>query len=198
MKNKLLVAAIAVLAGVLIFENAYLLGRNDQRKDRHLDHLASRKAPVRLSMQNRLPVVYENSAWDPFTQMNRIQERMNRVFDENFSRLPDLTDVSSSQSLLGASTSFVNNDSAYVVKISMPGINKNNINFKIKDRRLIISGENKKNKTDKGDDYYSQESSYGNFLSSFILPQDAQTNKITSDYKDGVFTITIPKQAQKK
>lgn len=74
----------------------------------------------------------------------------------------------------------------------MPGITKKDINIQVKGRQLIISGENRKNKTKKDKNSYSQESSYGNFLSNFMLPEDAQISRITSDYKDGILTITIP------
>lgn len=197
MKNKIIISILVTLAGILIFENAYLLGRHKKEEAQNASHVQDWPFPAETLVENNLPVIYEISSWDPFAEMNRMQERMNRIFENNFSGMPSLQNIHENKISTGSSISFSNNGSAYVVKVGMPGLTKNDINIQVKGRQLIITGENRKNKTKKGKNSYSQESSYGNFLSNFMLPEDAQTSRITSDYKDGVLIITIP-AAQKK
>lgn len=194
MKNKIIIGAVVVLAAALIFENAYLLGRYNREKARRA--LSIRHWPAaqeRIQEENvPAPAFYGN----PFAEMERMQERMNRIFENSFSGMPQARNTRDNKALLSSEISFNNTGAAYVVKIGMPGLQKDAINIKVKDRQLIISGEKKKDKASEDKNYYSQESSYGNFLSHFILPPDAQISRITSDYKDGVLTITIPRQGK--
>jgi len=193
MKNKIIIGAVAILAGVLIFENAYLLGRFNREKAQNTSYVQYQPTPEVMLPEDNLPIVNEMSSWDPFTEINKMQERMNRIFENSFSGIPSPTNIRYNKVSAGSDISFSNNGSAYIVKVSMPGITKKDINIQVKGRQLIISGENRKNKTKKDKNSYSQESSYGNFLSNFLLPEDAQISRITSDYKDGILTITIPR-----
>ncbi|MDD5108994.1 MAG: Hsp20/alpha crystallin family protein [Candidatus Omnitrophica bacterium] len=189
MKNKIIIGVIAVLAVIFIFENAYLLGRYNAEHVKNIAFVRYQPVPIEVLPENNLPIIYKMSSWDPFTEINRMQERMNRIFENNFSAASNIGDNKAS---FGSSISFSNNGTSYMVKVGMPGITKDDIDIQVKGRQLIISGQNKNNKASKGKDYYNQESSYGNFLSNFMLPEDAQINRITSDYKDGVLTISIP------
>lgn len=197
MKNKIIIGTIVVLGGILIFENAYLLGKYNQEKAPNISYVQYQPAPAAMLPEDNLPTVYRMSSWDPFTEINRMQERMNRIFENNFPGMPSPTSMRDNKVSVGSSLSFSNNGSAYIVKVSMPGITKKDINIQVKGRQLIISGENRKNKTRNDKNSYSQESSSGNFLSNFMLPEDAQINRITSDYQDGILTITIPSSLKK-
>jgi HSP20 family molecular chaperone IbpA len=89
-------------------------------------------------------------------------------------------------------------ESAYTVKVHMPGIAKKDINVQVKDEELIISAKSRKDQAVKGKDTYVQESSYGTFLSRFRLPEDTEKSRIVSDYQDGILTVTIPKKVKAK
>lgn len=189
MKNKIIVGVVALLAGIFIFENAYLLGRYDRVKAKNIELKQYQPVSIEKFPETNLPIVYEMSSWDPFTETKRMQQRINRIFENNFSTV---SSISENRSAFGSSISFSNNGTSYIVKVGMPGIAKEDIDIQVKGRQLIISGKNKNSKTGKEKDSYGRESSYGNFLSNFILPEDAQISRITSDYKEGVLTITIP------
>ncbi len=196
MKNKIIISALVILAGAFIFENAYLLGSYNKEKAQKPVYTQYQPVSLERLPEKRLPALYETRSWDPFSEMNRMQERMNRIFENSFSEIPASSSIRENEVSTGSSMSFSNIGSAYIVKVSMPGMDKNDINIQVKGRQLIISGENRKNKTNKNKNSYSRESSYGNFLSNFMLPEDAQISRITSDYKDGVLTITIPKSSK--
>jgi HSP20 family protein len=46
--------------------------------------------------------------------------------------------------------------------------------------------------------YHRLERSYGRFERSFSLPDEADTSKITSEYKEGILTVHLPKNPQAK
>jgi HSP20 family protein len=58
---------------------------------------------------------------------------------------------------------------------------------------LKIRGEKKQEKEDKGRDYYAIERSYGSFQRVLALPADAKVDGIDAKFKNGVMTITIPR-----
>ncbi len=63
----------------------------------------------------------------------------------------------------------------------------------VHDGNLTIKGEKQSQREEKGRTYYFSEREYGAFQRSFRLPADAQTDKITADFKDGVLTVKVPK-----
>ena len=46
--------------------------------------------------------------------------------------------------------------------------------------------------------YHRVECTYGRFERSFTLPADADADRITSEYRDGVLTVHLPKTAAGK
>ncbi|MCK9574031.1 MAG: Hsp20/alpha crystallin family protein [Candidatus Omnitrophica bacterium] len=195
MKDKIIIGAVIVLAGVLIFENAYLLGRYDKEKaQRRVAYTRHQPVSVKGLPVNSLPVPYATRYRDPFTEINRMQERMNRIPDNSFSGMPSPLNMQGNKVFTNPGISLNNTGSAYIVKVNMPGMDKKDINIQVKGRQLIISGEKKKEKASKDKNYDSQEISYGNFLSNFMLPEDAQIKRMVSDYKNGVLNITIPRK----
>ena len=191
MKNKLFLGVVIALAAVLIFENAYLLGKHSRENPARLMQRPYQQ-PMILEREQEMPqpVLYN---WDPFAEVNRMQQRINRIFNDNFFTMPDMSSVSTNKIYTGTGISFNNEANVYLVKVRVPGVKKEDIDIQVKDRQLIITAGSSKDKTNKGKEGYSREYSYGNYLSTFLLPKDSLINNITSNYKDGVLTINIPK-----
>lgn len=191
MKNKILIGTIIVLAAALIFENAYLLGRHNRERFARRHYYPSRAVRPR---DTKLPIFYETHLQGSFVEANKMQEKMNRMFENNFYGLPASKNINTNKRINSSSVSFSNTNSAYLVKVAMPGVDKDAINIQVKGRQLIISAKDSKDKTNEDKNSYSQESSYSNFMTSLTLPEDAKVDNITSDYKDGVLTINIPRE----
>lgn len=85
-------------------------------------------------------------------------------------------------------------DKAYVVTAELPEIKKEDIKVSIENGCLTISGERKKEEEKKGFRYHRIERSYGSFMRSFSLPDDADPSKVTADMKDGVLHVRIEKR----
>ena len=62
-----------------------------------------------------------------------------------------------------------------------------------KDRKLVISGERKKEEMDVNWRQQKQERRFGAFQRKFQLPEDADVDKITGKAENGVLAITISK-----
>jgi HSP20 family protein len=83
-----------------------------------------------------------------------------------------------------------------VVKAELPGIKKEEIDVRLTDGMITISGEKKKEEEIKRKDYYKWERSYGSFCRSFDLPVEVQKDKVKSIFKNGVLEIRMPKSQE--
>lgn len=87
---------------------------------------------------------------------------------------------------------------AFEFKADVPGIDSKDLDVKLTNNRLTVSGKREAEKTDKGDTYYTYERSYGSFARSFTVPEGINGDAINADLKDGVLKITIPKKPEAK
>ena len=82
---------------------------------------------------------------------------------------------------------------AYHVEVDLPGMKKEDIEIRVEDNTLIISGERKVKEEIKEENYYKVESKFGTFSRSFSLPDDADIEKIHAESVDGVLEVVVPK-----
>jgi len=82
---------------------------------------------------------------------------------------------------------------AYHVEVDLPGIKKEDVDIKVEDNTLIISGERKVKDEIKEENYYKIESSFGTFSRSFSLPDEIDLENIHAESENGVLEVTLPK-----
>lgn len=84
-------------------------------------------------------------------------------------------------------------DDHYKLRYEMPGIPKEKVKVTIDDGVLTIKGEHKEENQEEGDDEFWSSTSYGYYNTSLVLPDDAKTDQVKAELKDGVLTVTIPR-----
>jgi HSP20 family protein len=84
-------------------------------------------------------------------------------------------------------------DDEYLVKVELPGVNKDEVKLTLENNILTIRGEKKQEKETKKENYHRVERSYGSFQRSFTLPAAVKADKIDASYKDGILTVSLPK-----
>jgi HSP20 family protein len=85
-----------------------------------------------------------------------------------------------------------------ILRAEVPGIDEKAIDLKLEGKVLTIRGERKPESDTNGFTYHRSETAYGSFARSFTLPDSADSDRITADYKNGILTITIPQKAEAK
>ncbi|MGA9576459.1 MAG: Hsp20/alpha crystallin family protein [Terrimicrobiaceae bacterium] len=90
------------------------------------------------------------------------------------------------------------NDKEFIVKAELPDVKKEDIKVNVENGVLSITGERKAEKEEKGVKFHRLERAYGRFERSFTLPDEADSDKISSEYKEGVLTIHLPKNPNVK
>jgi HSP20 family protein len=86
----------------------------------------------------------------------------------------------------------------YLIKAEVPEIKKEDVKLTVQDDVLTIAGERKFEKEEKGKKYHRVERSYGSFVRSFTLPEDADGTKVSAEFKDGVLRVHLPKSEKAK
>ena len=88
-----------------------------------------------------------------------------------------------------------------VIENAVPGLKKEELNLQVDaDGVMSISmvHKNEENKEDKKRNYIRREFSYQEFNQSYILPDDADREKISAKVENGVLTIDVPKLPAEK
>ena len=63
---------------------------------------------------------------------------------------------------------------------------------------LTISGERKQDREDRNQGLYRSERSYGLFVRTIPIPDDAKVEEAKATFEDGVLTVTVPVEESKR
>jgi len=170
-----IIAAGAIGAvGAQTYYTHELAQRIDNRPDADLPH-----TPPVLSLR----------PWDPWSDMQRMQARIDQVFDQYVDTLQSVPPSDAAQITLKQQ------DDSYVVKATIPGAREGDIRINLDGRLFSISSQTRSDKKQTaqtgaltGEETYSSA-----FEEAFTLPGPVKASGMHSDFKDGVLTVTIPK-----
>ncbi len=85
-------------------------------------------------------------------------------------------------------------DNVYRISIELPGVSEDDIDLRVTNDSLVVSGEKTESREDKGETWYFSERHYGAFRRSFRLPPDADSESAEAHARDGVLEITVPRK----
>jgi HSP20 family protein len=115
--------------------------------------------------------------WDPFREMSPI---WNRGTGDMFVPAFEVRE----------------NQSAILVRADLPGVKAEDLEVTLTGNRLQISGRREAEQASESDTVYTLERSYGTFARAFTLPESVDANQISTDLKDGVLTVVLPKKPE--
>jgi HSP20 family protein len=84
------------------------------------------------------------------------------------------------------------------VKADLPAVKKEDVKVSLEDGVLAIEGERKQEKEEKGKKFHRIERSYGKFVRRLAVPTDADPQKASAEFKDGVLNVHLPKSPAAK
>lgn len=132
-------------------------------------------------------------AWDPFAEMERMNQQMQQMF-QGPSSSPAGSHMFSQTFSMGQNFELKDTDQGYVMTIDMKGMDQDKFHLDIKPDYITISGEQSNvNKTQQGQGYF-EASSFGSFVQTIPLPADADTSKIKTEKQGDTMVVTIPKK----
>ena len=133
------------------------------------------------------------TTWNPLREMEEAQNRFNPFFLAGF---PNRMGSGEIHSLTVADWSpevdISEDDRGYLLKADLPEMKKDDVRVTVEDGVLSVSGERKCEKEDQKRKFHRIERSFGNFRRSFTLPEDADSTKVTAEFRDGVLKVHLP------
>jgi len=130
------------------------------------------------------------------SEISNLQREMNRMFDSFFRTGADEPGLLNGNWI--PPVDVAEEENQYIVKIELPGVNKDDVKITLESNILTIRGEKKAEKEIKEKNYHRMERSYGSFQRTFTLPTTVKNDKIDASYKDGVLVVTLPKVEESK
>ena len=127
--------------------------------------------------------------FDPVRDLFFLQERMNRLFEDNLARGRE-----------GRANTWMPLADAYelaesfVVTMELPGVEEADLRIDLDGEDLVVRGLRKPPEV-KAESYHRMERSHGTFARSFRLTSPVDFERIRAELKDGVLRVELPKQA---
>jgi len=130
------------------------------------------------------------SRFDPFREFAVLQDRMNRVFGDQYMRRDD--DVTSQGTWLPPVDIYEADNHDLVLKAELPDMTRDEIEVTVENNTLTLKGTKKLPAGVKEDQYRRIERHYGTFSRSFTLPNTVDASKVGAEFKNGVLTVRLP------
>jgi HSP20 family protein len=132
------------------------------------------------------------SRWDPWRDLQRFQEEVNRVFEDRLA-------LRGGESVGWTPACDIYEDGESVtLRFELAGVDPKDVDIRFENGVLTLRGERKLEREDKRENYHRVELSYGAFTRSFSLPGTIDAEKIRAESKSGVLVVTLPKKAEAK
>lgn len=133
------------------------------------------------------------SRWDPFRELSTLQDRINRVFNEQITH----GEAEGTGKTWAPVVDILEGENDLIVRAELPGVSREEIDIEVTSESLTIRGERKIDEQSK-DKYLRVERAYGPFQRSFSIGVPVQSDKVKAAYRDGVLEIVVPKAEEVK
>lgn len=135
--------------------------------------------------------------WNPRKEFEELEKRIASLFGrEPISGDGDKENMKVAD--WSPSVDVAEDEKEYLITADAPGVKREDLKVTVQNGVLTISGERKSEKEEKGKKFHKVERLYGSFARSFSLPEDAEDEKLSAQFKEGVLTVHLPKSAKAK
>lgn len=137
--------------------------------------------------------------WNPFNELTTLQNRVNQLLNQS---LP-FGGVNAAEQPLTFSNfvppvDIYEDEHNITVQAEVPGIQEKDLDVRLENNVLTISGERKMENEQKQEGFHRIERGYGRFTRSFTLPHTLDTEHVNAQFENGILKVTIPKRAEAK
>lgn len=134
---------------------------------------------------------------DPFRELQKVQNEVNRLFNTGLrgGRPLDDDDVRFSWSP-AVDVAETNDHLTFTVEV--PGFRQEELTLRVEGGVLTLEGERRFEEEKKDKAWHRVERSYGKFVRSFTLPGNVDTDRVNASLVDGILTIELAKRDEAK
>src|SRR5215831_10002010 len=109
--------------------------------------------------------------WDPFRELNALQNRLSRLFEEQYGGREEALTAGA----FVPPVDIYEDEHSVQLKLEVPGVDEKELDIKVENNVLSVSGERKFEKEEKEENFHRVERRYGSFTRSFTLPNKVST-----------------------
>ncbi len=182
---------VAVVQSYVIFDMKHVLESKESTPVQQ-PRLHAGTAP---SLQSLDPLPMQGM--DPFEQMKKMQEQMQKsfgTFNSMFSDDPFFQEMFDKMTIAPLAD-FKEDHDAYIIELNIPGSDEQNIEIKSENNIVKVSANSNRSTDVNGTNYIHKERYIQRFERSFVLPDNADTSQMTNSYTNGILRIEIPKKS---
>jgi HSP20 family protein len=132
---------------------------------------------------------------DPFRDLERFQNQMSRLLNENYGYGREKEGLSAAWA---PPVDIHETPDRLVFNVEVPGFKENELTLRAENGVFTVEGERKFEEEKKDKNYHRVERSYGRFTRSFTLPVNVSSENIKANLNDGILTIEMPKREEAK
>lgn len=196
MRNETIGAVVALVLIILGVQTYMVFKLNDRLNQLSDQDSQTSSFEIKIpKLTSSKPDTNDDLTWNPYEELQRMQNEMAKIFGDSFSRFHTNTPLGSLSKT--PDVDLQEKPDRFIVTVNAPGADESSVNVKLDDQRLHISikTEQAKNETDdKNGHYQYRERFVGELERVITLPGPADATKIATNYRNGVLTITIPKK----
>ncbi len=138
----------------------------------------------------------------PVTNMMQLHREIDRLFDDTFRGFPSLSHAPLWKQMMSddfmptfrANVNVASDDGQYTITLEAPGMEQKDLSIELKNHALFIKGNKQQEQEEKDQHFYRVERHYGSFERVLAIPDDGNADEISASMKNGVLTLTIPRQ----
>jgi HSP20 family protein len=124
--------------------------------------------------------------WDSRIDLRRLQDNVNRMFEDALGRSPSTEPP----------LDLIEQGERYVVRADLPGVGPAEVEVRVEDGALVVSGERKGDGEVPVDAYLRVERPTGRFSAFVRLPSSVDRQRIEARFRNGVLEIVLPKRLE--
>jgi HSP20 family protein len=128
--------------------------------------------------------------WEPLTH---VRSEFDHMLDDFWSRPMGLNLTRRIQALSGPALELKDKETEFELVAEIPGMKAENVELKVSDGILRLSGEKREEHEEKEEGFLFSERRYGRFERAIELPQGIDHDKISATARDGILSVHLPK-----
>jgi HSP20 family protein len=131
---------------------------------------------------------------DPLQELLNLQERINRLFEENLGRGRG----EDGESAFGSRTwtplaDVYETSEGFVVLLELAGLDRGDVEIAIAERTVTVKGERCASNQARPDSFHRMERRYGSFARTFRFTEPIDSARVEADLSDGLLKLELPK-----
>lgn len=134
---------------------------------------------------------------DPWDEMRRMQDRINRLFNDTFSHMDpgQPFDELFRDRAISPNLDIRDAGDRYILKLDLPGAEESRIDITIENDRILIVEAMTRESRESAGRILHRERYTGRFRRRLTLPEAVDPASMESDYEDGVLTLNVKKKS---